>query len=215
MFGWKGYFLSVRLFKNEMPPLWVSASFWIFSEWASFTVMQAYDTFFANMINGNQDWCVWMGRDRKMWGFVHAETHWQVHTQTHTYCTQRSGVFTCNTSESLQCTWQTFVCHRISSSFWYWSAVCTNARPPQKITHWLNIQIVRCTWEWFTKLAKSLRKFSDVLILSKYHLRKGMQWRSNTARRAFSILIIRSQNRAIFNEKRLIFFSCRAVSLTF
>lgn len=27
----------------------------------------------------------------------------------------------------------------------------------------LNIKIVRCTWQWFTKLAKSLGKFSDVL----------------------------------------------------
>ncbi len=34
--------------------------------------------------------------------------------------------------------------------------------------------------EWFTKLAKSLRTFSDVLIfLLKYHLRKCMQYESN------------------------------------
>lgn len=42
----------------------------------------------------------------------------------------------------------------------------------ENISDWLNVQAVRCTRGWFTKPARSLRTFSNILISSTYCVTK-------------------------------------------
>lgn len=117
----------------------------------------------------------WMGmvielRDARL---INTETHTlHTHLYIEKWCLWVSN--NCNTSENPQHTQQTLTCHRISPC-WYWSAVCKSTVSHRKIIKDLNITAVRCIWEWFTKLVKSLWKFSHMLILSKYHSGKCTQ----------------------------------------
>lgn len=147
---------------------WASA---ILSEWASYAVilMNLIWQFFVSAVNGNHDWSVWnRERQRETWGFVNAETH----TVTHVYCTQRSGLFRYQIPATPQKVCSALRKHLCVKGYYHFDieepcAVLHACLRKKKITHYLNIQIVRCTWEWFTKLAKSRRTFTDVLIFIK------------------------------------------------
>lgn len=104
----------------------------------------------------------------------------QKHTHAHTYtltCTSavdRSGVFRYQitaTPHSLQFT-ITILIVKYLMQFAYLHA-CLRKKNNSLA------QYTDCQMQWFTELAKSLRKCSDVLILSKYHLIRCMQYKSS------------------------------------